>query len=168
MIKVISVYETGPFDDIDPTPKLHVDLEIDGYPWSIGGLPTTWSANELNGYLQANEADMLRQAKLASPKSETYPKFRYDLGHKLPISEHIGKLISVNPSQAKPAMVRRRFHGKNYDVNCLVTQNIVNMWTSNPKQLNVDDFVLVSFIEEIPNTEEREIAIVTDKVFKSW
>lgn len=88
--------------------------------------------------------------------------------NKLPHSEHIGKLIAVNPSLAKPAIVRRRYLGENYDVNCLVTQNIVNMWTANPKQINIDDFVLVSFIEEIPNTQEREIAIVTDKVCKSW
>ena len=86
----------------------------------------------------------------------------------LPISEHIGKLIAVNPSQAKPATVRRRFLGKNYDVNYLVTQNIVNMWASNPKQLNIDDFVLVSFIEEMPNETERNIAIVTAKIYKSW
>ena len=86
----------------------------------------------------------------------------------LPVSEHIGKLIAVNPSLAKPATIRRRFMGKDYDINCLVTQNIVNMWTSNPKQLNIDDFVLVSFIEEIPNTTERQVAIVTDKVYQSW
>ena len=86
----------------------------------------------------------------------------------LPVSEHIGKLIAVNPALAKPATVMRRFYGENYDVQCLVTQNIVNMWTSNPKQLNIDDFVLVSFIDEIPNETERNVAIVTDKVYQSW
>lgn len=34
--------------------------------------------------------------------------------------------------------------------------------------IEIGDYVLVSFIEEIPNTEERRIAIVTDKVYKSW
>ena len=86
----------------------------------------------------------------------------------LPVSEHIGKLVAVNTSQAKPATVRRWYYGESYDFQCLVTQNIVNMWTSSPKQLDIDDFVLVSFIEEIPNTTERQVAIVTDKVFKSW
>ena len=86
----------------------------------------------------------------------------------LPVSEHIGKLIAVNPSLAKPATIRRRFMGKDYDINCLVTQNIVNMWTSSPKLINIDDFVLVSFIDEIPNETERNVAIVTDKVYKSW
>ena len=84
----------------------------------------------------------------------------------LPASEHIGKLISVNPSLPKPATARRRFYGENYDFNCLVTQNIVNMWTAN--QIEVGDYVLVSFIEEIPNGIERNVAIITDKVFESW
>lgn len=84
----------------------------------------------------------------------------------LPISEHIGKLISVNPAQAKPAVVRRRFWGENYDVNCLVTQSVAELYQAG--NIQIGDYVLVSFIEEIPNTEEREIAIVTDKIFKSW
>jgi len=86
----------------------------------------------------------------------------------LPHSEHIGKLISVNPSLAKPATVRRRFLGQNYDIQCLVSQAIVNMWTANPKEVDVGDYVLVSFIEETPNETERNVAIVTDKVFQSW
>jgi len=89
-------------------------------------------------------------------------------GEHLPHSEHIGKLISVNPALAKPATVRRRYLGINHDVNCLVTQNIVNMWTANPKELNIDDFVLVSFIDETPNETEKNAAIATDKVYESW
>lgn len=84
----------------------------------------------------------------------------------LPVSEHIGKLISVNPSLAKPAVVRRKFWGQTYDVNCLATQAVKDAFQAG--DIQVSDFVLVSFIEEIPDTEERRIAIITDKVFESW
>ena len=35
-------------------------------------------------------------------------------------------------------------------------------------EIKIGDYVLVSFIEEMPNETERNIAIVTDKVYKSW
>lgn len=84
----------------------------------------------------------------------------------LPHSEHIGKLIAVNPAQAKPATVRRRFRGENYDVNCLVTQSVAELFHDG--KIEINDFVLVSFIEEMPNETEKNIAIVTDKVYESW
>jgi len=167
MIKILSVYETPPFDEIDPEPKLHVDIEIDGYSTSVGGLPATWTSTELNDYLQANEADLLRKAR-AKPPKETYPKIRYDLGNALPDSEHPAKLIAVNPALPKPATVRRWHEGIAYDVNCLVSQTIVNMWLANPKELNIGDWVLVSFLDELTETGWKNIAIVTGKIFKSW
>jgi len=84
----------------------------------------------------------------------------------LPHSEHIAKLKAVNASQAKPAIVTRRFMGQNYDVNCLVTQSVKELYQAG--SIQVGDYVLVSFIEEIPDTVEKHIAIITDKVFKSW
>lgn len=84
----------------------------------------------------------------------------------LPKSEHIGKLIAVDSSLSKPATVRRRWMEVNYDVNCLVTQSVAELYQAG--QIEIGDFVLVSFIEEHPNTEEKLIAIVTDKVYKSW
>lgn len=84
----------------------------------------------------------------------------------LPKSEHIGMLMSVTSANAKPAVIRRRFLGQNYDTNCLVTQSVAELYQAG--KIQVGDFVLVSFIEEIPNTEERLIAIVTDKIYKSW
>lgn len=84
----------------------------------------------------------------------------------LPASEHIGKLTAVNVTQAKPVTITRRYWGENYDVKCLVTESVKQMWLDG--DLEIGDFVLVSFIEEIPNTTERKIAIVTDKVYKSW
>jgi len=86
----------------------------------------------------------------------------------LPTSEHPAKLIAVNPALAKPATVRRWHKGIAYDVNCLVSQNIVDMWLANPKELNIGDWVLVSFLDELTATDEKHIAIVTDRIFESW
>ena len=84
----------------------------------------------------------------------------------LPHSEHIGKLTAVNPALAKPATVTRRYMGINYDIQCFVTQSIVDQWQA--EDLGIGDFVLVSFIEESPNGVEKHVAIVTDKVYESW
>lgn len=84
----------------------------------------------------------------------------------LPKSQHIGKLTAVNPALAKPATVTRKWHGVTYDVQCLVSQTVVDMWQAGT--LEVNDFVIVSFIEEIPDTAEVNIAIVVDKVYESW
>ena len=87
-------------------------------------------------------------------------------GMELPKSEHIGKLTAVNTSLAKPATVTRKYLGQLYDVQCLVSQNVVDMWLAG--DLQIGDYVLVSFIDEIPNTTEVSVAIVTDKVYESW
>jgi hypothetical protein len=84
----------------------------------------------------------------------------------LPHSQHIGKLTAVNTALARPATVTRKWHGMTFDVQCLVSQSVVNMWIADT--LNVGDYVIVSFIEEIPDTEEVNIAIVVDKVYESW
>jgi hypothetical protein len=84
----------------------------------------------------------------------------------LPKSEHIGKLIAVNTTATKPATVRRRWMEVNYDTQCLVTESIKEMWIAG--NLSIGDYILVSFIEEMPNTTEKNIAIVTDKVYESW
>jgi len=84
----------------------------------------------------------------------------------LPHSEHIGKLMAVNATAARPATVRRKFMGTTYDVNCLVTQEVKDEYQAGKIQLG--DYVIVSFIDEIPDTEEVNIAIVTGKVFESW
>lgn len=84
----------------------------------------------------------------------------------LPKSEHIGKLTAVDVSKIKLATVTRRWYGVNYDVQCLATQSVKELYQSG--DIQIGDFVLVSFIEEIPNETERNIAIVTDKVYQSW
>ena len=87
-------------------------------------------------------------------------------GDDLPHSEHIGKLTAVNPALAKPATVTRRYMGINYDIQCFVTQSIVDQWLA--EDLGIGDFVLISFVEESPNGVEKHVAIVTDKVYESW
>lgn len=84
----------------------------------------------------------------------------------LPHSQHIGKLVNVNPSLARPATVTRKWHGMTFDIQCLVSQTVVDMWIADT--LNIGDFVIVSFIDEIPDTEEVNLAIVVDKVYESW
>ena len=84
----------------------------------------------------------------------------------LPHSQHIGLLTAVNPALARPATVVRRYMGVNYSIQCLVSQSVVNMWLSG--QLEVGDYVIVSFIDEIPDSTELNVAIVVDKVYKSW
>lgn len=84
----------------------------------------------------------------------------------LPKSQHIAVLKAVNPALAKPATVTRTYYGEDYDFQCFVSQSVVDMWQSN--DLEVGDYVVVSFITEAPGTTEINIAIVVDKVYPSW
>lgn len=84
----------------------------------------------------------------------------------LPKSQHIAVLKAVNPALAKPATVTRTYYGVDYDFQCFVSQSVVDMWQSN--DLEVGDYVVVSFITEAPGTTEVNIAIVVDKVYPSW
>jgi len=133
--------------------------ESPDFAWSMGianaiASDINYPAEELEE-VEVTQEDW--DAEIAIRKEET-----------LPSSDHPAKLIAVNPALAKPATVRRWHGGDSYEVNCLVSQNIVNMWTANPKQLNINDWVLVSFLDELTETGEKQIAIVKDKIFKSW
>lgn len=88
------------------------------------------------------------------------------VGHYLSSSIHVGKLKAVDVTKAKPVTITRRYLGQDYDVACLVTQSVVELYQSG--KIIVGDFVLISFVEEIPNTVEMSVAIVIDKVYKSW
>lgn len=87
-------------------------------------------------------------------------------GMELPKSQHIGVLTAVNPALARPATVTRKYEGQLYDVQCLVTEDIVAMWQA--ATLQIGDYVIVSYIDEIPETQEIGVAIVTDKIYESW
>lgn len=87
-------------------------------------------------------------------------------GMELPKSEHIAKLKAVDTALAKPATVTRKYQGQLYDVNCLVTESIKDMYVAGT--LQIGDYVLVSFIDEIPETQEISVAVITDKIYESW
>lgn len=84
----------------------------------------------------------------------------------LPHSQHIGKIIAIDPSIARPITIERQFHGTNYNVRCFVSQSVVDMYVSG--DINAGDYVIVSFIDESPNNTEYNVAIVVDKVYRSW
>jgi len=84
----------------------------------------------------------------------------------LPHSQFVGKLIAVNLSAIKPATVRRVFYGETYDVNCLVGENAAQLWISG--KLLVDDFVIVSYITEVPFGTKVNLPILVDKINKTW
>lgn len=84
----------------------------------------------------------------------------------LPHSEHIAKLKAVDPAAVKPATVTRKFMGELYDVACFVTETVKDQYQAG--DIAVGDYVVVSFISEYPDGEERNIPIVTGKVFRSW
>lgn len=88
------------------------------------------------------------------------------VGHYLSSSIHVGKLKAIDVTKAKPVTITRRYLGQDYDVECLVTQSVVELYQSG--KIIVGDFVLISFVEEVPNTVEIRVAIVIDKVYKSW
>jgi len=84
----------------------------------------------------------------------------------LPHSQHIAWLKSINPESAYPAIVTRLWMGKTYDINCLVSQSIVELYAMD--KISVGDYVIVSFIDEHPYYEARSVPILVDKVYKSW
>jgi len=138
--------------------------DVEGREGSLGGVNQELVTYGLYQYQKID--------KLYDEEGYELPQYLSDLdlqpitGDDLPHSEHIGKLIAVDTQAAKPATIRRWYLGQTFDIKCLVTQAIVNMWTAD--EINVDDWVLVSFIDEIPNTTERHVAIVTDKIYPSW
>lgn len=109
---------------------------------------------------------------LPDPHTNTYYLYELDLQdvtwQDLPYEQHVGKLIDVNPGEDKPVIIRRWYMGKTYDVPCIVEQDIVDMWTADPKELNIGEWVHVSFVIELPFTQEIHIAIVTGKIWNPY
>lgn len=84
----------------------------------------------------------------------------------LPRSQHIAKLVDIDTSAVRPATVVRKFLGETYEVKCLVSQSAKDMYLAGT--LTIGDYVVVSFIDEIPDSREFNIAIIVDKVWASW
>lgn len=100
------------------------------------------------------------------------PQYMDELGlatitaYNLPRSQHIAKLVDIDPSAVRPATVVRKFLGETYQVKCLVSQSAKVMYLEG--MLNIGDYVVVSFIDEIPDSREYNIAVIVDKVWESW
>ena len=136
--------------------------EVDGYIFYCVIPPEhTTDKDTVQAYLETYEPK-IKAGALAEDSQRA--KERFDI--LAPTSEHIGKLISVNTSVAKPATIRRKYMGETYDVSCFVTQSVKDQFQAGDIQIN--DYVLVSFIDENPNGTEKNVAILTDKVYKSW
>lgn len=119
------------------------------------------TAVDLYGY---EDIQVLEEVYL--PLSTWAQETIWRVGENLPHSQHIGRLINVNVSLAKPLTVRRWYLGNTYDEQCLAAQSVVAMWIDDT--LNINDWVIVSYIDEIPDTEELNLSIVVDKVYNSW
>lgn len=77
MIKITRATVTPGLDDIRPEPKLGVELDIDGYWWYVGHLDpelypdTKQGRAALMAFLEKQEEDMLRQAKLKAVEEQS-------------------------------------------------------------------------------------------------
>jgi len=120
----------------------------------------------INAMLFCDYTDNSTLEEVYVPISAWDSELALRLSENLPHSQHIGKLVDVDVSRAKPATVRRWYKGNTYDEKCLVSQSVVDMWIADT--LNINDWVIVSYIDEIPDTEEINICIVVDKVYPSW
>jgi len=57
--------------------NLYVEIDIDGYSWALGGLPATWSRQDILNHVNSDYGDILRQAK--QKDRPTQPALRTDL-----------------------------------------------------------------------------------------
>jgi hypothetical protein len=76
-----------------------------------------------------------------------------------PHSMHVARLVAINPTAARPAMIERNWEGDVYSYNCLITQDIRNQYAAG--QIQAGDFVLAHF-------DDIDQVIITHKIFKSW
>ncbi len=135
----------------------------------------------VNGHVVVN--DLSKAGWGLYHRKEIYPRYEADMDVEipwlmselalepvaaadLPHSQHIAKVKSINPALTKPVMVTRKWMGQTYDIACLASESIVALYQAGKVQ--VGDYVIVSFIDEIPETEEISIPVVVDKVYRSW
>jgi len=78
-----------------------------------------------------------------------------------PLSTHWAVIESINVGNEKPALVRRTWEGREYSVNCYVTENIKDQYQAG--DIVVGDFVLVEFLED-----SADRAVVFSKVYRTW
>lgn len=78
-----------------------------------------------------------------------------------PLCTHWARVDSFYPGEVKPMRVKRTWQGREYTVDCYVTQTIRDQYLAG--NVAVGDFVLVHFLED-----NLDRAIVVAKVFKTW
>lgn len=151
--------------------------------------PATFGVSDNKMYLEDKVVvnDMTKVGYSIHPWQRIEPKYEYDpeldedievsqymselnlaeiTADDLPRSQHIAVLSEINPARVKPATVIRKYLGETYEVRCLVSQTAKELYLAG--KLNIGDYVIVSFITEVPGSQEYNIAIVVDKVWESW
>ena len=151
--------------------------------------PATFEIKDNKMYLENKVVvnDMVKVGYGVYPWQRIEPKYEYDpdLGEEvevsqymyvlnlavitpadLPHSQHIAILTEIDAGRIKPATVIRKYLGENYQVRCLVSQMAKDLYQAG--DLQIGDYVIVTFIDEIPGSQEYNIAIIVDKVWESW
>lgn len=78
-----------------------------------------------------------------------------------PLCTHWAIIKSFNIGQEKPVRVKRTWDGKEYSVDCYVSEAVKDQYQSG--DILIADYVLVEFLDGDPNR-----AVVFAKVFKTW
>lgn len=78
-----------------------------------------------------------------------------------PLSTHWAVIDSFNVGQTKPMRVKRTWDGREYQVNCYVTESVKDRYLAG--DIAVGDYVMVEFLED-----KADMAIVFAKAFKTW
>lgn len=78
-----------------------------------------------------------------------------------PLCTHWARIDSFNVAEMKPVKVKRTWNGKEYTVNCYITESIKDQYLAG--DIVIDDYVLVEFLED-----SADKAVVFAKVLKTW
>jgi len=101
-------------------------------------------------------AGIIDEASLPCAYEEPEPP-----GERPALSTHWATIDSFLPGATKPMRVKRTWNGREYTVDCFVTEAVKDQYLAG--DIAVGDFVLVHFLEAEP-----EKAIVIAKVYKTW
>ena len=77
-IKIIRAHKTHPIPDLGVESTLFLELDVDGFTWTVAGLDPNLDRARLMDLFKAQETDMLRQAK-AQETGVAFPIPRNDL-----------------------------------------------------------------------------------------
>jgi len=78
-----------------------------------------------------------------------------------PLCTHWAIIDSFSIGREKPVRVTRTWEGKEYQVDCYVTESVKDQFQAS--DIAVGDYVMVEFLDDDPNR-----ATVFAKVFKTW